>query len=89
MNNIDALLEEKKPVKEIATRLGRSYKCLYKHINRNGVYQLFGGRPIALSVRTKRQIVREMTINANVTVPNLIKQFIIFCILKATNLPQL
>ena len=26
---IDALLEEKKPVKEIATRLGRSYKCLY------------------------------------------------------------
>ena len=32
---IHALLEEKKPVKEIATRLGRSYKCLYNHINRN------------------------------------------------------
>ena len=73
LNNIDALLEEKKPVKEIATRLGRSYKCLYNHINRNGVYQLSGGRPITLSVWTKRQIVREMANNANVTVPNFIK----------------
>ena len=40
---IDALLEVKKPGKEIATRLDRSYKCLYNHINRNGVYQLSGG----------------------------------------------
>ena len=59
------LLEEKKPVKEIATRLGRSYKCLYNHIKGNGVYKLSGGRPISFFVRTKRQIVREIT---NVTV---------------------
>ena len=46
---IDALLEEKKPVKEIATQLVRSYKCLYNH----SVYEL--------SVRTKRRI---LTIDA-------------------------
>ena len=38
------------------------------------MYHLSSGRPIALSVRNKSQIVKEMTNNANVTVPNLIKQ---------------
>ena len=74
MGKITGLHEDGKSVTEIADALGRSYNCIGNFLKRKRPYTHGGGHQEKLNERTKRQIVRALSVRDPPSLRKLITQ---------------
>ena len=74
MGKITGLHEDGKSVTEIADALGRSYNCIGNFLKRKRPYTHGGGHQEKLNERTKRQIVRALSMRDPPSLRKLITQ---------------
>ena len=87
MGKITGLHEDGKSVTEIADALGRSYNCIGNFLKRKRPYPHGGGHQEKLNERTKRQIVRPLSVRDPPSLRKLITQLKLEVSRNSKNIP--